>query len=55
MARDMAHMGEVRNLFVIWVGKPEGKIILDWVLGKLGGRVWTGFIWLRVGTSGGLL
>jgi hypothetical protein len=48
------------------VGKPEGKrplrnlkidgkIILEWILGKLGGKVWTGFIWLRIGTSGGEL
>jgi len=28
-----------------------GKIILEWVLGKLGGKGWTGFIWLRTGTS----
>jgi hypothetical protein len=25
------------------------KIILEW---EIGGRVWTGFIWLRIGTSG---
>jgi hypothetical protein len=50
----------------ILVGKPkekshlkelgvDGKIILEWILGKLGRRVWTGFIWLGIGTSGGLL
>jgi hypothetical protein len=33
------------------LGKDE-KIILDWILGKLGGKVWTGCIWLRIGTSG---
>jgi hypothetical protein len=33
----------------------DGKIILEWILGKQGGEVWTGFIWLRIGTSGGLL
>jgi len=27
------------------------KIILKWVLGKQGGKAWTGFIWLRIGTS----
>jgi hypothetical protein len=32
-----------------------GRIILEWVLGKYGWRVWTGCIWLRIGTSGGLL
>jgi hypothetical protein len=48
------------------VGKPEGKrprgrlgiderIILKSVLKNQDERAWTGFIWLRVGTSGGLL
>jgi hypothetical protein len=48
------------------VGKHEGKrplgrprrrwrIIFIWVFEKQGGKVWTGFIWLRIGTSGGLL
>jgi hypothetical protein len=32
-----------------------GKTILEWILGKEDGKVWTGFIWLRIGTSGGLL
>jgi hypothetical protein len=31
------------------------KIILYRILGKYGGRVWTGFILLRVGTIDGLL
>jgi hypothetical protein len=33
----------------------DGKIILEWFLEKKGGYVWTGFIWLRIGTSDGLL
>jgi hypothetical protein len=33
----------------------DGRIMLEWILGKLGEEVSTGFIWLRVGTSGGLL
>jgi hypothetical protein len=33
----------------------DGKIILEWILGKQGGKVWTGLIWLRLGTSGGPL
>jgi hypothetical protein len=33
----------------------DGKILLQWILGKYGGKVWNGFIWLRIGTSGGLL
>jgi hypothetical protein len=32
-----------------------GKIILEWILGKQVGKVWTGFIRLRIRTSGGLL
>jgi hypothetical protein len=31
------------------------KIILKRILGKQGGKVWTGCIWLRTGISGGLL
>jgi hypothetical protein len=32
----------------------DGKI-LEWILGKYGGKVWTGCIWARIGTSGRLL
>jgi hypothetical protein len=31
------------------------RIILEWILRKHGRRVWTGFIWLRIGTSGRFL
>jgi hypothetical protein len=59
-------MGEIRNVYKILVGKPEGKrllgrpgrrwgIILVWIIKKLVRRVLTGFIWLRIGTIGGLL
>jgi hypothetical protein len=30
----------------------EGKIILEWILGKQGGRVWTECVWLRIRNSG---
>jgi hypothetical protein len=33
----------------------DGRIILERVLGKEGGMLWTGFMWLRIGTSGRLL
>jgi hypothetical protein len=33
----------------------DGKIILEWTLGESGGKVWTGFIWIRIGISGRLL
>jgi hypothetical protein len=36
------------------VGVDE-RIILKWILGMSGGRVWIGFIWLMVRPSGGLL
>jgi hypothetical protein len=32
----------------------DGRIILKWIL-KWDGEAWTGFIWLRTGTGGGLL
>jgi len=33
----------------------ERRIILECILGKKCRELWTGFIWLRVGTTGGLL
>jgi hypothetical protein len=33
----------------------DEKMISELILGKLGGKVWTGCIWLRIGTSGRLL
>jgi hypothetical protein len=33
----------------------EGKIILEWILGKYGGKFWTEWIWLMIGNSGRLL
>jgi hypothetical protein len=33
----------------------DGKIILEWILEKLGGDLWTRFIWLRTETSGRFL
>jgi hypothetical protein len=33
----------------------DGRIILKWVLGNHGGKVWTGLIWFRVEATGGLL
>jgi hypothetical protein len=38
-------------------GRPRRrwKIILDWILRKKIGNLWTGFIWLRIGTNSSLL
>jgi hypothetical protein len=52
-----------RNAYRILNGKPEGKIplgrprwtILKYILESYDGRVCTGSIWLRIGSSGGLL
>jgi hypothetical protein len=31
-----------------------GKSVLEWFLEKQSGKLWIGFIWLRIGTSGRL-
>jgi hypothetical protein len=33
----------------------DGRIILMWIYRKWGGGAWTGLIWIRIGTGGGLL
>jgi hypothetical protein len=33
----------------------DGRIILGWISDKQGEKLWTGFILLRIGASGGLL
>jgi len=33
----------------------DRRIILKWILNKLDWRVWSGLIWLRTGTTCGLL
>jgi hypothetical protein len=60
-------MWEMRNAYSILVGKPEGKRpfeirrrrweynIKKWILGKDGGELWIGIIWLMIRPSGGPL
>jgi hypothetical protein len=65
MGRACSTNGATRNAYRVLVGKPEGKRPLGrprrrWVDNieidlRDNGMVWTGSIWLRTGTSGGLL
>jgi hypothetical protein len=59
-------MRETGSTYKILVGKPEGKshsedlsvdgkIILELILEIWGGKLWTICIWIRIGTSVGLL
>jgi hypothetical protein len=60
----VARIGEMRIIF--WLenlkGRDQledlgvnGKITLEWILGKYRGRLWAGYFWLRIRTSGELL
>jgi hypothetical protein len=60
----VARMGEKRNVYRLLVGKPEGKRPLGrtrrrWIdnimMGLLESVLWTGLVWLRIGTGGELL
>jgi hypothetical protein len=60
----VARTEEMRNAYNIFVGNPkgtdhledkgvDGKIILQWIVRRHGGKVWAGCICLRIGTNGG--
>ena len=62
----VARMGEVRGVYRVLVGKPEGKrplgrprrrwwIILGWISRRLEVGMWTGLGWPRIETGGGRL
>jgi hypothetical protein len=63
----LTRRGEMRNACNILVGNLKGRnnhseeldvdgnLISEWILGKYCGKVWTGFIWPRIMTNGGLL
>jgi hypothetical protein len=66
MGGNVARMGEMKNAYKILIRKSEGRdhaedlgvvgrLIFDWISGIEGGKMWTGFIGLRIGISGGLL
>jgi hypothetical protein len=55
-------MGEKRNVYRLLVGKRQlGRLRHMWVdnirmdLGEVGWAMWTGLVWLRIGTGGELL
>jgi hypothetical protein len=62
-AGHVTRMREKRNVYRILVGKPEGRKplgrprrrLVDNVKMNLREIGWIGSIWLRIGTSGGLL
>jgi len=65
-AGHVALVGEWRGAYRVLVGKHEGKnhlgdtgvdgrFILRWIFRKWDVGLWTGSIWLRIGTGGGLL
>jgi len=55
----VTRIGEIRMLTKFWSEglkrRDHYEDLLEWILGKQGRKVWTGCIWLRTGTSGGLL
>ena len=65
-AGHVACIGERRNTYGVFMGKPEGKRLLGrprhkWEnnikidLQEVGWEAWTGLIWLRIETGGRLL
>jgi hypothetical protein len=60
----VARKGEKRNAYRLLMGKPEGKMPLvrprrRWLdnvrVDLVDGVMWTGLVWLRIGTGGELL
>jgi hypothetical protein len=58
----MREMGYASKLVIVQpeVKRPlrrlglDSKLILKWIFGKQGGKVWIGCIWLRIRISSGL-
>ena len=48
-------MGKLKDRYHSEDLNVNGRMILKWILKKRDGRSWTGLIWLRIGTDGGLL
>jgi len=64
MAVHVARMGEMRGVYMVLMGRPEGITLLwrlrrtweadniEMNLQEVGWRAWTGLIWFRIGTVG---
>jgi hypothetical protein len=59
-------MGGGGEVYRVWWESPrerdhlkdqgvDGRMGLEWIVGRLAGRVWSGFTWRRIGIVGGLL
>jgi hypothetical protein len=48
-------VGEVKVIDHLEDQGVNERTILEWILEKYGVRLWTRYIWLKTGTSGGLL
>jgi hypothetical protein len=47
--------GDLREGYHLEDPGIDGRIIFKWIFKKWDGGAWTGLIWLRIGTGGGLL
>jgi len=64
-AGQVACIGERKGAYRVLVGKPEGKRTLGRPMNRrdnikmdlqeVGCEAWTGLMWIRIGTGGGLL
>jgi hypothetical protein len=59
-------MGEEKEVYKVLVEKPEerdhledqgvdGSMGSEWIMGRVAWGVYSGYIWVRIGTGGGLL
>jgi hypothetical protein len=65
-AGQVASMGRGKGCTGFWFGNlserchfehpgVDGRVLLRWIFRQWEARVWTGSIWLRIGTGGGHL
>jgi hypothetical protein len=52
---NIGHWWEIQKESDHWEDQDVGgRTVLKWILERLDGMVWTGSIWVRIGTGGGL-